>query len=809
MLPFHRFFHLVRMIFTFCTLALLSACGGGGGGDEPPTLGNPAWFLGTEYTNNYALALVNARVLYEQGSTPTGEGIVVAVLDSGIDIDHPDFAGRIDLINSQDFEAGGSTDGDFGAQEFDDQSGHGTWVSGVIAANFDGDTSGSGIHGIAFESTIIAFDVTKNDHTPSPLDDGLADADIISALNRIRDLKIAYNNNPSTGSNIQVVNMSFGGGGNAPLLNAAMKEVTDLGIAIVISAGNYNGVGAAPDISQPAFQAGGDGTNGALDYNGLIVAAAATGSSANGLTTIDSGGNDLPYIAEYSHKCNSVDNRYCISAPGTSIPTTDIGGGYATVSGTSFSAPMVAGAIALLVEAGGITPAEAIEILLQTALDPIDPVANPTETNPKDGNMLNNNDGKTAATTFDFVNDIYGTGFLYLTGALAPQGAVSIATGSNRLPLEGANLTPAAAFGDAFSVASAFHNAVMLDSYDRPYVINVADFVSAVKNNVNMAGFNTIFEEIETDSFEADKVTFAAMRTSKDPLAHPAAALEEEGVTGISMSYQSNRSTKATITTGSYTGTKATFAFSERATDSFHITDSVAAPFGYMTNGGQRIALQKTRGQWVTEFGLTAANQDFGQVTNFHVNATRSLGQGWQVGIQAEAIFENQSFLGTLSEGAFDSGYSAGTFAATFGIGYSEGPVEIFAQLTQGWTKTESDGFGLLDDFATIKTQAALIGLSIDNIFHSSDRFTLSYSEPLRVTSGSASYQGELTGDETNGNSVSLVPTGLQRNLELSYRRSVSRLTSWGIGLAVILDPNHSAYAENEAAFGFKLQHQF
>ena len=104
-----------------------------------------------------------------------------------------------------------------------------------------------------------------------------------------------------------------------------------------------------------------------------------------------------------------------------------------------------------------------------------------------------------------------------------------------------------------------------------------------------------------------------------------------------------------------------------------------------------------------------------------------------------------------------------------------------------------------------------MFGFSYDNLFSSSDRLTLSYSEPLRVRSGSVEYGGTLDASYTaqNGNRVSLSPSGKERNLELSYVLNTSLHTRIGLGMAYILDPSHNADARNAMAFGFKLNHTF
>jgi Subtilase family len=114
-----------RMVHSLLALALAGAgagCGGGGGGSGGA--GSESFFETREYQANFGLDAVGASTAYAAGAT--GRGVMVAVVDTGIDVDHPELAAQI---------AGGSTNivtGD--PQQVDDIDGHGTAVAGIIAA---------------------------------------------------------------------------------------------------------------------------------------------------------------------------------------------------------------------------------------------------------------------------------------------------------------------------------------------------------------------------------------------------------------------------------------------------------------------------------------------------------------------------------------------------------------------------------------------------------------------------------------------------------------------------------------------------
>ena len=169
-----------------CSVSVLSACGGGGSGGESGSrggggipavtdlvvsvvirntdcalrtgCGNSAITISAnpEFMNAGAshnpLKSINAHFAYARGESTgqrfTGRGVTVAVVDHGIDMDHPEFTGRITL--------GYNTAKNEDPNMPEDDTGHGTAVAGIIAAAKDDSSAiGAGMHGVAYESVII------------------------------------------------------------------------------------------------------------------------------------------------------------------------------------------------------------------------------------------------------------------------------------------------------------------------------------------------------------------------------------------------------------------------------------------------------------------------------------------------------------------------------------------------------------------------------------------------------------------------------------------------------------------------------
>lgn len=217
-----------------------------------------------------------------------GENVVVAVLDTGIDYQHSDL--KHNIIGGQSFVAGES--------DFMDENGHGTHVSGTIAAN-------GKILGVAPESKILALKVlNKNGNGRYQ--------DIIRAINW------CINWIGPAGEKVNIMNMSLGGSIADPYMHKAIKEAVKQGISVVCAAGNQgDGKAETDEISYPAY------------YHESIAVGAV---------------NLNLRIANFSNSNKKID----LVGPGVATYSTYINNKYVELSGTSMATPHVSGAIALI-----------------------------------------------------------------------------------------------------------------------------------------------------------------------------------------------------------------------------------------------------------------------------------------------------------------------------------------------------------------------------------------------------------------------------------------------------------------------------
>jgi subtilisin family serine protease len=220
------------------------------------------------------------------GGSGTGAGTGTAwVIDTGIDLDHPDL--NVDTGRSRNFSNGVSPD---------DGNGHGSHVAGIIGA----EDNGFGVVGVSPGATLVAVRVLNNAGSGT-------NSDVIAGVDYVA----------ANGHSGDVANMSLGGGPSKALDDAVIAAAAT-GVKFTLAAGNE-----ADDANNhsPAR------ANGANVYT---VSSFAKGSSAND--------TDDPW-SSFSNFGPSVD----YAEPGSSIPSTYKGGGYATLSGTSMAAPHLAG----------------------------------------------------------------------------------------------------------------------------------------------------------------------------------------------------------------------------------------------------------------------------------------------------------------------------------------------------------------------------------------------------------------------------------------------------------------------------------
>jgi subtilisin family serine protease len=266
-----------------------------------------------------SISQTRAPELWSRGVT--GQGVVVATLDTGVDATHPDLAGR--------FRGGANSwydpSGEHPATPTD-VNGHGTWTTGVIVG---GDAGGTAI-GMAPDARWIAAKIFNDRGTSTA-----------SRIHQSFQWLLDPDDDPATDDAPDVVNGSWTMSAPGCNLEFApdIQDLRSAGILPVFAAGN---AGSLPgtDLS-PADNPG------ALSVGSIDAASLIDPSSSRGPASC----SPAPFPD--------------LVAPGVDITTSDVFGGYTTQSGTSLAAPQVAGALALLRSAFPAASAERQESALE------------------------------------------------------------------------------------------------------------------------------------------------------------------------------------------------------------------------------------------------------------------------------------------------------------------------------------------------------------------------------------------------------------------------------------------------------------
>ncbi len=239
-----------------------------------------------QYTKQWSMNVTGVPEAWATGAT--GQGITIAIVDTGVDLKHPDLQNNI--VPGYNALTNSTTLG-----KNQDNNGHGTHVAGIAAAELNG----IGIVGVAYKANIMPIKAMDKDG--EGYDDAIA-AGIVWAADH----------------GAQIINLSLGSGREADVLTEAVAYAAGQGVLLIAAAGNYDPeTGTNPGIDYPA-----------ADPNVLAITAT----------------DQKDQIADFS----ATGPEVALAAPGSGIISTWLNSTYAIAEGTSMSAPFVAGVAALI-----------------------------------------------------------------------------------------------------------------------------------------------------------------------------------------------------------------------------------------------------------------------------------------------------------------------------------------------------------------------------------------------------------------------------------------------------------------------------
>ena len=476
------------------------------------------------------------------------------------------------------------------------------------------------------------------------------------------------------------------------------------------------------------------------------------------------------------------------------------------MSGTSFSAPHIAGAAALLLQMfPTLTPAQVVQLLLQTA------TALGAET-------------------------VFGQGLVNLAAAVLPQGIPEVVLGGASsgfsIPLEQTQLQLGAAFGDALVNNATLKNAIYLDSYNRAYVVDLTQYITPATRSLNLesAIAKNNYHSVELPTPDGMSVRFGY---SDDPRTLIASDPDQRTSFNTSIeslgspSYNMDVSVRVSHNTSAWFGANATsdnvFAKPRAMLGRrlFWSSEEMLTPGSTLIAPGDGFAVNRTlNGSTSVSLGFFRSDGwDDDEIPGGEGSmATATIGRSFHSGIESSAAFgiveEDQTFLGSDPDGAYGDNGGTTQFAALLASFPIHRSVEAFASATVGLTDVVSGAPNLLEDWSEVYSDAFGVGLVARNVAVERDRLGFLVGQPLRVSDASATLTAPV-GQEASGQiihqseRVDLSPSGREIDFQIAYNRDVwtrAELSAW---LMARLEPGHDETAEPDYGLGAKLEIKF
>ena len=735
----------------------LAGCGGGGGARPSPTPAPPSApapnptptpvptptptppptgnFNTAETRRSDGVNFHGAITAYQAGAT--GQGILAGVIDDGIDEDSPEFAGRISSFSADVA----------GSRGINGEGSHGTNVAQILL----GAKNDAGTMGIAYNANLLVLraDRPGSCATEDPTNDEsgclFPESAIAAGLDR------------AISAGARVVNISLGGDdGPGATLRAAVGRATAAGIIVILSAGNEGDTTAGGnDPNNPGLFAQGMRDAG----GGLVIIAGSV--SINGVTSDFSNRAGI-YAGSY---LAALGEDVCCAYKDGVIETE--GGFVFIISGTSFAAPQVAGAVALLAQAfPNLSSQQIVQLLYQSARD--------------------------AGAAGD--DAVYGQGVLDIARAFQPMGATTLAGTATAVNLGSALGILGGPMGDAGVARPGSTLGLVADGFGRAFSVDFGRSLAPRRPDFKLSG--AIGGLVRQQS--------AASHTTALSLVTAPGAGRDDPLAGLSFhDAQRARTLAASVMTRLDARTRIGFA-AGRGTSGLlggERGDSVAAMLivdgahdglGFAASPGIGSVLRRsiTTHQHVSiilEDGKVAGSrwQDdpLLRYRSGRNGRYQKLGVGWdgrfgplRAALGGGWLRESDSLLGAR----------LGPFFGARGATSLVGDANLAFDLANGWRLsgawrqmwTRPDRGGLITGGA-LWSSAFSFDVAKAGLLRRGDRAALRLGQPLRVARGGIDLQLPVAHDYASGRtdfdrrSYNLAPTGRELVVEASYAVSL------------------------------------
>ena len=764
-----------RAALLVAACCLLGACGGRGASPGPvpvqpvppapppvtPPPVTPDDFRTAEYNRNWGLEAIQAADAYARGYA--GDGVMIGIVDYNFDFATPE----LDLHPSSrgaDPSLVAIYEAQIGDTVSRDAHGHAVAVTAAGRKN-DQDT-----HGVAFDATVVAVDFFSGVNSFRVAEDGI-------------DYTVSDPWSYLVASGARVVNKSFGYDegdviSNPPQVSERYfldfdTNVIAAGGLLVTAAGN-NG---DPEPSLSALRA-------------LDRAVRENLFTSGGGYIIAGSVNEQLQLSPFSDAAGRAMDYYLV-APGEDVAV-PFGGALVSGSGTSFAAPHVTGAAAILFQKWpGLTAGEVADILFETATDL----------------------GERG------IDEVYGHGLLNLAEALRPIGAVALVRKNGMtVPMVPASIVVGPAFGDVIHLREALAFTYGLDRYGRDFQVNAAGLIQSASPAAPLANRMASSRNWQQASVSLDKsAVFRLGFNGRDAWLPPEDWLTEHNdfiqrdrqITfdlngrafgldwrlgrgrGLSaaLSGQSgpfgqdaggfagwlvaSRQTPDALMSGQYA--TVTSALSSRMSVTVGVSRGVHSsgthPSGIHPSGPAFLADAVSRPE-ATVFAT--------RLDHFHDGRGLSL----EVGLMQET----GSFLGSRTSGVFDTDRESGTaWLRAAGTWRLAGGWHLFTEFTGSKSNQAPAGNSIFLAAGPVISSAFSLAVNRQNLWRQGDRFNVAIRQPYRVEKATVTLelatgrtgQGQTPGFETAGFDtlgfdtidISLVPSGRELVFETAYAR--------------------------------------
>ncbi len=684
-----------------------------------------------------------------------GAGVRVGVIDTDIDVDHPEFEDRVvEVIKDPDYPY--RTPGD-----------HGTQVAGIVAAARDG----RGMVGIAPEAEIVSAWLLDQDGGVPFAGPG---GGLVSWFERMQR------------NDVEVINASLAPGSGGSLLNGSQQDLQALAnvrreAVVAIAAGNDGG--DLEDVR--CSEANKELCEDPKKHFGHVLVVGAL-KSRKKLAAFSNRPGNACFRRRADGRCEGRLKRWFLAAPGEGVKSPLPGNRYAKVDGTSAAAPIVSGAAALIMSQWPHLkerPDKVARILLKSADDL----------------------GERG------VDREFGYGRLNLKAALQPIGVTTLATGARvageAAALHKSSLAATSVFGHSLAAGLAASRAVAFDEFGRDFAVDPSDFVrtdtAAVDGHDLFVAFMRASTLPPTPAAADAAADAAAWRMAFAAEAAPHRHLPPggfmiaggQGPVQFGFANDHDASALANALDGRIEASDPITGFRD---DAHHMSlVGPARAFGarYELAGGKAaLGIVMAERSSTPHADVLASGDD---ATAVELRGQLEPIDGLTLGTRFGFVREDGSVLGAEGNGAFaigggESYYLGARLSAPVGGGFS-----LDLDLETGWITVAEDGESLLEGGGRLRTETARLSLVGRDVWLDRDALAFGITQPLRVADGDLRVRlpvGRTTGGRVRYDDAALSaePEGRELRLSLDYSAPLPEdIGRWQVMAVERLAPGH------------------